>query len=73
MRRQKSKESHLALLIRAADAHSNWEVVADENRIPFAVRKKDKTEPSPDSPENSPNGSSRHSPRKQPTYSLARS
>ena len=50
MRRQKSKETHLALLIGAAGAHSNWEVVADENGIPFAVRKKDKAAPGPDSP-----------------------
>jgi hypothetical protein len=50
MRRSKSKETHLAVLIRAADAHSNWEVVADENGIPFAVRKKDKTAAGPDSP-----------------------
>jgi hypothetical protein len=50
MRRKKSKETYLAVLIRAADAHSNWEVIADENGIPFAVRKKDKTAPGPDSP-----------------------
>src|SRR5690349_12783842 len=45
-----SKETYLAVLIRAAEAHSNWEVVADENGIPFAVRKKDKTAPGLDSP-----------------------
>jgi len=50
MRRKKSKETYLAVLIRAADAHPNWEVIADENGIPFAVRKKDKTAPGPASP-----------------------
>ena len=38
------------MLVRAADAHSNWEIVADENGIPFAVRKKDTTAPGPHTP-----------------------
>ena len=50
MRTQKSKDTHLVVLLRAADAHSNWEIVADENGIPFAVRKKDTTAPGPDTP-----------------------